>query len=63
MAPPDFAARPLVDFRDVPSLLSLGWGLPGTATPFLTVDASGLERMHSPQVRGYTHVPVSFEPS
>ncbi|MEJ0037375.1 MAG: DUF4382 domain-containing protein [Gammaproteobacteria bacterium] len=41
-APPDFTARTLVDFRDVPALLSLGWGPPGTATPFLTVDASGL---------------------
>jgi len=42
MAPPDFTARTLVDFRDVPALLSLGWGLQGTATPFLTIDASGL---------------------
>ena len=28
--------------------------------PDLSVDESGLRRMHSPQVRGYTHVPVSF---
>ncbi len=28
-APPDFAARTLVDFRDVPALLSLGWGAAG----------------------------------
>jgi hypothetical protein len=41
-APPDFTARTAVDFRDVPALLSLGWGLSGTATPFLTLDASGL---------------------
>lgn len=26
------------------------------------VDVSRLERMHSPQVRGYTHVPLTFEP-
>jgi cytochrome P450 len=31
--------------------------------PDFAVDASGLERMHSPQVRGYTHVPVTFAPS
>jgi hypothetical protein len=42
MAPPDFTARTLVDFRDVPALLSLGWSLQGTATPFLTIEASGL---------------------
>ena len=41
-APPDFTARTLVDFRDVPALLSLGWGPQGTAAPFLTVDATGL---------------------
>lgn len=41
MAPPDFTARTLVDFRNVPSLLFLGWGMQGT-TPFLTVDATGL---------------------
>ena len=28
--------------------------------PDLSVDDSGLRRMHSPQVRGYTHVPVRF---
>jgi cytochrome P450 len=26
------------------------------------VEESGLERMHSPSVRGYTHVPLSFDP-
>jgi len=28
--------------------------------PDLSVDESGLRRMHSPQVRGYTHVPITF---
>ena len=28
--------------------------------PDLSVDESGLRRMHSPQVRGYTHVPIAF---
>jgi cytochrome P450 len=28
--------------------------------PDFSVDTSGLERMHSPQVRGYTRVPVTF---
>jgi cytochrome P450 len=30
------------------------------AMPDFAVDESGLERMHSPQVRGYTKVPVTF---
>ena len=41
-APPDFTARTAVDFRNVPSVLSLGWGLSGTALPFLAVDATSL---------------------
>jgi cytochrome P450 len=28
--------------------------------PDFVVDAAGLDRMHSPQVRGYTHVPIRF---
>jgi hypothetical protein len=31
--------------------------------PDFTVDEGGLKRMHSPAVRGYTHVPVEFTPS
>jgi cytochrome P450 len=30
--------------------------------PDFVVDESGLRRMHSPQVRGYTHVPIAFSP-
>jgi hypothetical protein len=32
------------------------------AAPDFVVDETGLERMHSPQVRGYTRVPVRFTP-
>jgi hypothetical protein len=56
MAPPDFTARTLVDFRDVPALLSLGWGLQGTATPFLTVDATGLAIDNHNSSIGFRHV-------
>ena len=56
MAPPDFAARTLVDFRDVPALLSLGWGVQGTATPFLTVDATGLVLDNHNASIGFRHV-------
>jgi hypothetical protein len=30
--------------------------------PDFHVDETGLKRMHSPAVRGYTHVPVAFSP-
>jgi hypothetical protein len=56
LAPPDFTARTLVDFRDVPALLSLGWGAQGTATPFLTVDASGLVIDNHNAGIGFRHV-------
>jgi hypothetical protein len=56
MAPPDFAARTLVDFRDVPALLSLGWGVQGTAAPFLTVDATGLVIDNHNSSIGFRHV-------
>ena len=42
MAPPDFQGRTLVDFRDVPALLSIGWGPSGTSAPFLQVDANAI---------------------
>jgi hypothetical protein len=41
-APPDFTARTAVNFREVQAVLSLGWGLSGTAAPFLTIDAAGV---------------------
>ena len=39
-APPDFEGRTLVSFRDVPAVLSVGFGLAGTSAPFLTIDAT-----------------------
>ena len=41
-APPDFEGRTLVDFRDVPALLSIGWGVSGTSAPFTQLDANGI---------------------
>jgi hypothetical protein len=38
--PPDFESRGLADFRDVPAVLSVGWGLAGTSAPFLSIDAT-----------------------
>jgi hypothetical protein len=39
-APPDFEGRTLVSFRDVPAVLSVGFGIAGTSGPFLTIDAN-----------------------
>jgi hypothetical protein len=41
-APPDFTGRTLVDFQDVTALLGIGWGLTGTAAPFLSMDAQSI---------------------
>lgn len=41
-APPDFEGRTLVDFRDVPAVLSIGWGFAGTSAPFLSIDTTGI---------------------
>jgi hypothetical protein len=39
-APPDFTARTLIGFRDVPSVLSVGFGITGVAAPFIIIDAT-----------------------
>jgi hypothetical protein len=39
-APPDFEGRTIVDFRDVPAVLSIGYGIAGTSAPFLTIDSN-----------------------
>ena len=42
MAPPDFNGRTVVDYQDVPWLLTVGWRPGGTAAPFSGMDVSGL---------------------
>ena len=41
-APPDFEGRTLVGPRDLPAVLGIGWGVPGTATPFSLMGATEL---------------------
>jgi hypothetical protein len=41
-APPDFEGRTVVDFQDVRAQLGIGWGLSGTATPFLGIGAGSI---------------------
>ena len=44
-APPDFTGRSVIDFADVRSALGVGWGVGGTAVPFLRMDADGLREV------------------
>ena len=39
-APPDFEGRTVVDRRDLPSTLSIGWTTSGTTAPFSSMDAT-----------------------
>jgi len=41
-APPDFYGRTVVDHRDIPVALGIGWGLKGTNAPFSSMGPSGL---------------------
>jgi hypothetical protein len=41
-APPDFVGRTLVDFNGVRAIMAVGWGLEGTAAPFLAMGDAGL---------------------
>jgi hypothetical protein len=41
-APPDFTGRTLVGPRDLPAVLSVGWGVDGTASPFSVMVSNSL---------------------
>jgi len=41
-APADFEGRTVVDYREPPALLGIGWGSAGTTAPFLSMSATGL---------------------
>ena len=41
-APADFEGRTVVDYREPPALLGIGWGTSGTTAPFLSMGANGL---------------------
>jgi len=42
MAPPDFEGRTVIDHRDIPAALGVGWSSTGTAAPFLRMGPDGL---------------------
>jgi len=41
-SPPDFVGRTVVDLEEIRALLGIGWGLDGTAAPFLSLGGEGL---------------------
>jgi hypothetical protein len=41
-APADFDGRSVVDYREPPALLGIGWGSAGTTAPFSSMSATGL---------------------
>lgn len=41
-APPDFEGRTVIDYSDVRSSLGIGWGVEGSAVPFVMLDGTGL---------------------
>jgi hypothetical protein len=42
VAPPDFEGRTIIDYSDVVSSLGVGWGIEGSAAPFLSMGGDGL---------------------
>ena len=50
-APADFEGRTVVDYREPPALLGIGWGTSGTTAPFLSMGANGLVLdLHNPSI-------------
>ena len=41
-APADFDGRTVIDHRDLPALLGIGWGTSGTTAPFVSMGPTGL---------------------
>ena len=62
-APPDFTGRTVVDHRDIPAALGIGWGLGGTAVPFSSMNPmTGLVlEMANPQIGTRHHLLLGRE--
>jgi hypothetical protein len=60
-APPDFEGRTVIDHRDLPSLLGIGWGASGTTAPFSSMGADGLVLdIHNPNIGERHHLTVGM---
>ena len=57
MAPPDFEGRTVVDHRNIPAALGVGWGIDGTTAPFLVIDREALVvDLENPQIGERHHI-------
>jgi hypothetical protein len=60
-APPDFEGRTVIDHRELPSQLGIGWGASGTTAPFSSMGASGLVLdIHNPSIGERHHLVVNM---
>ena len=60
-APPDFEGRTVIDRRELPDVLGIGWGESGTTAPFLSMGPSGLVLdIHNPSI-GLRHFLLTGE--
>ncbi|HVJ30356.1 MAG TPA: hypothetical protein VNA66_08640, partial [Gammaproteobacteria bacterium] len=58
-APPDFEARTVIDHRELPTMLGVGWGMTGTTAPFSSMGATGLVLdLHNPSIGERHHMVV-----
>jgi len=56
-APPDFEGRAVIDHRDLPAMLGIGWGMTGTTAPFSSMGATGLVLdVHNPSIGERHHL-------
>ena len=56
-APPDFEGRAVIDHRDLPDMLGIGWGMTGTTAPFSSMGATGLVLdVHNPSIGERHHL-------
>jgi hypothetical protein len=61
-APPDFNGRTVVNYQDVPSVLTVGWRPGGTAAPFTSMDTSGLViDAANPDLGARHHIVLGFQ--
>jgi len=59
-APPDFEGRTVIDHRELPTMLSMGWGMAGTTAPFSSMGATGLVLdMHNSSIGERHHMVVA----
>jgi hypothetical protein len=60
-APPDFEGRTVIDHRELPSLLGIGWGTSGTTAPFASMGVNGLVLdIHNPNIGERHHLLVGM---